>query len=140
MQLEAIIDDLGRGPLMECWSALQTAIVANCATHSMPGCSGCTGTGMNCPNTLESLQSVCQSHRMEMCAQYNAMCTAAGSGLGHFCTSQNAKYDPPMRMYFHKGVKSKAFLRQSNERPTSFIAAQRFTSPRYLRNGSDLCS
>jgi hypothetical protein len=91
---------------VETRGSVQEAIVANCGTHSMPGCDSCTGTGAGCPDTLSSLQSVCQAHRMEMCAPYNSMCTANGEALSHFCTNRGGAFDPPMRMYFHKGVPS----------------------------------
>ena len=83
---------------------VQVQIVENCGTHSMPGCDECTSTGLQCANTLRSLQTVCNAHRMEMCTQYNAMCAAAGSGLDHFCAAPAGTFDPPMRMYFHNGA------------------------------------
>eukprot|EP00892_Ulva_mutabilis_P009424 jgi/Ulvmu1/6854/UM031_0059.1 len=89
----------------------QVQIVENCGTHSMPGCEDCTSTGMQCANTLRSLQTVCNAHRMEMCAQYNAMCGAAGPDLDHFCAAPAGTFDPPMRMYFHNGIRDIIWFR-----------------------------
>lgn len=69
----------------------------------MPGCEDCTEEGVGCPNTLETLQSVCNAHAMEMCTGYNSMCSVNGDAMGHFCGSRGGTFDPPMRMYFHKG-------------------------------------
>lgn len=85
-------------------AAVQMQIIENCGTHSMPGCEDCTAEANDCPNTLETLQSVCNAHSMEMCSEYNTMCSVNGDSMSHFCGSRGGTFDPPMRMYFHKGA------------------------------------
>jgi hypothetical protein len=71
----------------------------------MPGCDTCTAEGNGCPDTLEALQSVCNAHAMEMCGNYNHMCSVNGMAMEYFCGSRSGTFDPPMRMYFHKGLR-----------------------------------
>lgn len=85
---------------------VQMMIVENCGTHNMPGCNECTGESNLCPNTLESLQRVCNAHAMEMCAGYNSMCAVNGNDMEYFCGNRGGQFDPPMRMYFHNGATS----------------------------------
>jgi hypothetical protein len=47
---------------------------------------------------------------MQECQPFYDMCTAAGPDLAAFCNAQRAKYDPPMRMYFHNGTPSRVHL------------------------------
>lgn len=76
-----------------------------CSTHSMVGCTSCTGTGSLCPDPLASAQRLCLGmDSMQLCDNFDAMCAAAGADLSYFCTREGASYDPPMRMYFHTGI------------------------------------
>ena len=87
-------------------------IVDSCNDHSMPGCDECTSEGPGCPTTLRTAATVCNAHDMDHCAMFNEMCDAAGDGLQVFCdpSSDQASYDPPMRMYFHKGARGLSCL------------------------------
>jgi hypothetical protein len=78
--------------------------MTECSDHAMPGCDQCPRADDGCPQTLQTLSTVCLSMRMDQCSNFYAMCDAAGNLLGDVCNRSGARYDPPMRMYFHTGV------------------------------------
>lgn len=72
----------------------------------------CPATGSACPNPLATTQRLClEMTGMEMCDRFVTMCDAAGDDLSHFCTNNLGTYDPPMRMYFHTGVRDMILFR-----------------------------
>ena len=59
---------------------------------TLPGCANCTsGAQIMCPDTLESLNALCQADSTHaVCGEREAMCTATGDNLSIFCEGVTA--------------------------------------------------
>eukprot|EP00892_Ulva_mutabilis_P009425 jgi/Ulvmu1/6855/UM031_0060.1 len=67
-------------------------IASACEGENLPGCANCTsGSTINCPDTLESLNALCQADPTKVvCAERAAMCVATGDNLSIFCEGVSA--------------------------------------------------
>lgn len=77
---------------------MQAAITAACAGSDLDGCADCPSQD-NCPDTLETLNKLCQADpEVAVCADRKAMCIAAGENLSIFCEGIEgaAEGNPPL--------------------------------------------